>query len=715
MFLKKGILLFILISGSFLTSQPKSASQGAAAAGTPALVVLEGDEPQLAAVKEPSKARLQEIAKDMRAIHHKYQDQLSMKNGNWGQEHMSKSDRSRLQGLSADLNSELDAMRSELTRTLRADRMAMADLMSQRLEGLGATVRGRILLANAIAITASRPLLARIAKLPGVARVELDRPMGHLLDVSMATAGHTTWWAWGYDGSGLDFGIVDGGVDESHPAFSHILFHGRPGDDFDDHGTHVAGTVIMDGNGLLGGASGVNSVIWANGLGSDSSYMMAIDWITNGAAASPEVLNSSLGNPMISSDDTLVEAYMDAYVDVYGIQVAQAAGNSGWSSTSSTLISPARAYNSLSVANMDDQNTTNRADDVRRSSSSVGPTPGGRRKPDLCAPGTQIMASVTNNGYADMSGTSMASPHVAAAALLLMDGGNFEPITQKAVLINTAEPWRSYNTSSTSDDGPSHVGAWDKSYGWGYLDMNRAAQQKDDYCTGEVWPKGSANGDDFQLYKLSMDHYDRATLVWNRHAYFFFFGGEPSAVPYALNDLGLELYNEGDNSLLYSDDTLMDNVHQVHNPIYPSAEVVVKVFANSTEFNAVDKEYYALAGAGCQKLAPSLSANWRAIQPFVHPLDPVIFLIEIFNAGEVAAHNNTLVVDYGRTGIIPADGNYGPKELETIPARSGIVVKLAVIADVPRGSYQLPIRVSSKSYGEQFTLNQSITVEVPRH
>ena len=85
--------------------------------------------------------------------------------------------------------------------------------------------------------------------------------------------------------------------------------------------------------------------------------------------------------------------------------VSKSCGNNGWHDTDPRITHPAPAYNILVVANMDDQDTTTRSDDVRSTSSSVGPTLNGRKKPDITAPGSNIMS--TNNSW---SGVGSGNP-----------------------------------------------------------------------------------------------------------------------------------------------------------------------------------------------------------------------------------------------------------------------------------------------------------------
>lgn len=129
----------------------------------------------------------------------------------------------------------------------------------------------------------------------------------------------------------------------------------------------------------------------------------------------------------------------------YSTTWAKSAGNQGVGTNTMTV--PGNNYNGLTVANMFDNNTLSRSDDVIWFESSRGPTVDGRKKPDLAAPGEQTMTCNSSGGYSNLGGTSSAAPKVGAASLLLMDGGNWDPRAIKAVLINTADSW-DYNNAA---------------------------------------------------------------------------------------------------------------------------------------------------------------------------------------------------------------------------------------------------------------------------
>ena len=107
----------------------------------------------------------------------------------------------------------------------------------------------------------------------------------------------------------------------------------------------------------------------------------------------------------------------------------------------------------MSVAGFNDVGTVTSSDDVVLGVSSRGPTPGGRKKPDLAAPGGSVTGAdiawndpPSNPDYTGMSGTSFASPHVAGAMTLLEGAEIIDPMPQRAILINSARDWDGTNT-----------------------------------------------------------------------------------------------------------------------------------------------------------------------------------------------------------------------------------------------------------------------------
>ncbi|MCF8381481.1 MAG: S8 family peptidase [Bacteroidales bacterium] len=210
--------------------------------------------------------------------------------------------------------------------------------------------------------------------------------------------------------------IIDSGIDLDHPdlnvdASRSVTFVVRTttGDDDNGHGSHCAGIVAAKDNdiGVVGVAAGATlvavKVLDKRGSGATSGVIAGVDYVA--ANANPgDVANMSLGGGAYEPLDLAVEALGDA-----GILVALAAGNE---SDDANNHSPARANgaNLYTVSAMD-------SNDYWASFSNYGNPP-----VDYCAPGVYIYSTYKSGGYATMSGTSMAAPHV--CGLLLLTGGN---------------------------------------------------------------------------------------------------------------------------------------------------------------------------------------------------------------------------------------------------------------------------------------------------
>ncbi|MHC4754445.1 MAG: S8 family serine peptidase [Planctomycetota bacterium] len=501
-------------------------------------------------VKKEHKASIDAAANKIRAIDRKYRStesldpnmeslavfaqELAMTNEDWEQ-----MEQARL-----ELDTRLDQMRKEIGKALEEEAAPKQNAVIKFIEGRGGTVNSKTVVVSTVGAVIPTGLLEPLANHPLVVSIVKNRPTEYEINISVPSVDYDTWWSDGLDGGAYDFGIVDSGVQQDHPAFSGVTFYTDSGSTSDTsesgHGTHCTGIAASADATYRGGAYGLDAIIWSLSSGGQSAVIDHMDWQARLATQQPEVINHSLGYGTASDVDySDTDSFYDALVYNYHLMVSKSCGNNGWHDTLPRITHPAPAYNILVVANMDDQDTTSRADDVRSTSSSVGPTLGGRKKPDITAPGSNIMS--TNNswlgtgsgnpdpdcwgsrasrqGYdwSRCSGTSMSAPHVAAAIVLMEDGGNHEPMAQRAVLINTADAWTSNGTSTTADDGSVNGSLWDKSYGWGYLDMWESHFNRSDYFVDSVIPRNNnATEDDYKLYMGYMYINEKATMVWEK-------------------------------------------------------------------------------------------------------------------------------------------------------------------------------------------------------
>lgn len=218
-------------------------------------------------------------------------------------------------------------------------------------------------------------------------------------------------WPTGNTANPVKIGVIDTGISTKHPDLKPNLKGGvntiraRSGyNDDNGHGSHVAGIIAAASNtqGVVGAAPEADlyaiKVLSASGSGYYSDIIEGVEWAINN---NMQVINMSLGG---STDYAPLHDALIAAKNA-GIVIVAAAGNSG-----GAVGYPAAYPEVIAVAATDSANT-------RASWSSYGPAV------DVSAPGVSIYSTYKGTGYATMSGTSMAAPHVAGAAALLLNAG----------------------------------------------------------------------------------------------------------------------------------------------------------------------------------------------------------------------------------------------------------------------------------------------------
>ncbi|WNI21624.1 S8 family serine peptidase [Streptomyces sp. ITFR-16] len=275
---------------------------------------------------------------------------------------------------------------------------------------------------NDIARTASARSLDN-----GIAKLWLDGRVEAALKDSVPQVNAPQAWAEGYDGKGVKVAVLDTGIDATHPDVKDRVLESRsfvPGEEVDDkngHGTHVASTIAGSGAASDGVNKGVapqaglivGKVLSNEGSGADSGIIEAMEWAR---AEGADVVSMSLGSSIPDDGSDPMSQAVDALSADGGPLFVIAAGNSYGAGT---IGSPGSAGKALTVAAVDKQ-------DHRADFSSMGPlTRSYGLKPDLSAPGVDINAAASQSVpgiegmYQSMSGTSMATPHVAGAAAIL--------------------------------------------------------------------------------------------------------------------------------------------------------------------------------------------------------------------------------------------------------------------------------------------------------
>ncbi len=468
--------------------------------------------------------------------------------------------------------------------------------------------------AVAIQIPKSRTLLYKIANLDAAAQISSHTAATPELDVTaqvlkLAPSSYyphvSNWWDQGYTGQKGIIGIIDTGVDPLHPALSNkrLIVRQDAGSGYSNlingvkepHATGVACIYTSNHEKYKGMAFGASTII--SGLAgeetADPSSIMrtleTLDWMLNRSELKPTLINYSMGNGRLDLNCPSCPEWsglakvIDYVVNTQKILWVKSAGNAGYIEPAhqftfaSTLTVPGDNYNGLTIANMNTLTTENETvvktadrDKHRiKNTSSRGPTPFGRRKPDLTAPGHDTMTCAPDpkvygfiysnamnykDGYRLMGGTSSAAPHVGAAALLLQDAGIQNPIGIKALLINSADTW---TDADTEDSGHSKImgSAWNRTYGWGYLNMEKAFQQRNNIIESELTVEKP-----IWEYQTILKRGQKVTLVHERRVGYTSEGNE-----WALSHLELVLIDLEHQKVIDSDSSPIDTVHQVAN------------------------------------------------------------------------------------------------------------------------------------------------------
>ena len=299
-------------------------------------------------------------------------------------------------------------------------------------------VQAQVPLIGALVATMSDADVARLALDPNVADIEPDtktyltNAMSHTIagpvrnsrpgriraDVipwGVADVGAPAAWASGITGAGVKVGIMDTGIDYTHPDLNVVGGYdfttssaaaSAYNDNFpscDGHGTHVAGTVAarQNGSGVVGVAPGAS--LYALKVFTDfgsgcfaylSAQVLALQWaVTNGL----DVVSISIGNSVSSIYATAI-----TNANAAGVVVVAAAGNGGGPG----VTYPAAAPGAIAVSALDAGNTL-------AGYSSYGP------ELWLAAPGSSVESTIPGGGTGFKSGTSMATPHVTGVVALI--------------------------------------------------------------------------------------------------------------------------------------------------------------------------------------------------------------------------------------------------------------------------------------------------------
>ncbi|MFC4022053.1 S8 family serine peptidase [Micromonospora sp. GCM10011542] len=385
----------------------------------------------------------------------------------------------RLFDISTLVDFGYDDTRATLPLIVQHSSAAPADLTGARttrkLSGASAVAENR---ADAVAFwnnltSASNGTERRLRA--GFDKIWLDGLRQPTLDVSVPLTGAPKAWEAGWTGTGVKVGVVDTGIDQTHPDLAgHVAaaenFTAEP-DALDrvGHGTHVASTIAGSGaasegryKGMAPGVTLYSAKVCMEEGCPESAILAGMTWA---AEQGTKVINMSLGGPDSPGTDPL-EAALTDLTHRYGVLFVVSAGNEGQAGES-TISSPGSVDEALTVG------AVSKTGELAEFSSR-GPRVGDAGiKPDITGPGVGILAarsstsglwpSDENPQYTSLNGTSMAAPHVAgAAAILAQQHPDWTPERIKSTLMAAAQP------SAT-------IGVYEQ--GAGFLNVARAIEQ----------------------------------------------------------------------------------------------------------------------------------------------------------------------------------------------------------------------------------------------
>ena len=400
-------------------------------------------------------------------------------------------------------------------RSLEAAHAALAARIEEAIPTAQIRWRYSVVL-NGLAVVVPRSRLSRLGAVPGVAEVYPNTTYHSLLDRSPGLIGAPTLWGPGLTtaGQGVKIGIIDDGIDQSHPFFSPAGYTMPPGfpkgdtayttakviaarafpppsptwknaakpfdPEISEHATHVAG-IAAGNNGLPVATSDrgrvqisgvapraylgnykVLTIPTVSGVGPDGNAAEIAAGVEAAVKDGMDVINLSLGEPEIEQSRDLVVTAIDAAADA-GVVPTISAGNDFDVFGRGSVGSPGTAPKAITAAAVTKTK-------VIADFSSGGPTPVSLElKPDVSAPGVSILSSVPqrDGSFAVFNGTSMASPHVAGGAALLRERHPDWSVAQiKSALEQTGDPI--FSDESRKKESPT------TREGGGLIDLPRA-------------------------------------------------------------------------------------------------------------------------------------------------------------------------------------------------------------------------------------------------
>jgi len=426
-------------------------------------------------------------------------------------------------------------------------------------------------------------------------------PCALALDVATPYVHPETFWSHGYTGTGIEVGVLDLQMAQyTHPAladgFRGAINFSKPPALVSNHATAVAGAALSRNATCRGVAPGAgfwtgqtatrrNTTTFRTETVAAETFGQGLDDLAGNPV---EVITLSIGVDGNTTGDDQWSLALDHVADTNARTITIAAGNSG-PGYDSLDGPPAGAYNAIVVGATGDDLTDY---SHMASYSSRGYTSNGRCKPDLVAPGTNLILPILGGAWGEGSGTSFATPMVAGGAAMLIDMGQdlgyaTDSRVIKSVLLNSADKL----------DGWSHTGTHplDRGQGAGQMNLRKAYRQ---YQFGEK-TAGDVSGIGWDLAQVSAgieQTYDldlalpagaaiTATLTWNRI---------------------VSTNTEDIDEVIYS----LHHLANLDLHLYDQANPLSPLVSSASAVDNVEHIYYTVAGGGQFRLGVENTGPW---------------------------------------------------------------------------------------------------------
>ena len=399
---------------------------------------------------------------------------------------------------------------------------ALNDNHHHFIQQLGGEITSSFPRFNTVCFVISIEKVPEVTYLPELTWLEADVLFYPSLDNSIDSIGTDVIWdQFGFRGEDTTIAILDTGVDFNHESLDDLddnpdtddpkiavdsdgmlaFYNANTDKEYPDeqphdsgsHGTHCAGIAAGTGGpsgnyaGVAPQANLVGVIALDGGSGDEGDLLRAVDWtIENKERFSIDVMSLSLGGPIVipgatNNGESSISQALDVAVEA-GIVTVVAIGNGnlGIAAHPASASYPGDSVKAITVGSVND-------DHNREIYSSRGPTGDGRLKPDVMAPGGAIMSARagSGDGYVSYSGTSMATPHVAGvAALMIQANPDVAPTSDTDYVKQILRETSDHKIPLDVDCGELYTP--NNCYGWGTVELIGAVSRSQDLSSTEL-------------------------------------------------------------------------------------------------------------------------------------------------------------------------------------------------------------------------------------